>query len=102
EHEGIVHSVTMSFGVAQCNNARSMDEDINAADLLLYEAKEGGRNRVVYREEKAVSEEEEETKPLEEAGSEEAKPLEEAEAKEEKPLEEAGSKEEKPDTSKGI
>nr|MCR4924559.1 diguanylate cyclase [Lachnospiraceae bacterium] len=47
EHEGIVHSVTMSFGVAQCNNARSMDEDINAADLLLYEAKEGGRNRVV-------------------------------------------------------
>ncbi|MCR5733850.1 MAG: diguanylate cyclase, partial [Lachnospiraceae bacterium] len=48
-YDGRIHSVTMSFGVAACDKNRNMDEDVNAADELLYEAKESGRNRVVYR-----------------------------------------------------
>ncbi|MCR5108175.1 MAG: diguanylate cyclase [Lachnospiraceae bacterium] len=66
-HEGKIHSVTMSFGVAASDKERSMDEDVNAADMLLYEAKEGGRNRVVFR-----AEEEKEDISKEEAGDTEA------------------------------
>ncbi|MCR4741068.1 MAG: diguanylate cyclase [Lachnospiraceae bacterium] len=47
-YDGQIHSVTMSFGVAQSDKERSMDDDVNAADELLYKAKESGRNRVVY------------------------------------------------------
>ncbi|MCR4656932.1 MAG: diguanylate cyclase [Lachnospiraceae bacterium] len=48
-YEGEVHKVTMSFGVTESDKERTMDEDVNAADILLYEAKETGRNRVVYK-----------------------------------------------------
>ncbi|MCR5789331.1 MAG: diguanylate cyclase [Lachnospiraceae bacterium] len=49
EYEGQIHKVTMSFGVTECDKDRTMDEDVNAADILLYEAKESGRNQVVYK-----------------------------------------------------
>ncbi|MCR5507368.1 MAG: diguanylate cyclase [Lachnospiraceae bacterium] len=47
EHEGQFHLVTMSFGVVQGRPELTLDENVNAADEKLYEAKEGGRNRVV-------------------------------------------------------
>ncbi len=47
EHEGKFHSVTMSFGVAQADPLLSLDANIDVADQRLYQAKEGGRNRVV-------------------------------------------------------
>jgi diguanylate cyclase (GGDEF)-like protein len=47
EYEGQFLSVTMSFGVAEASPLLSVDENINVADGRLYEAKEGGRNRVV-------------------------------------------------------
>lgn len=49
EYEDEIHKVTMSFGVTESDKERTMDEDVNAADVLLYEAKETGRNRVVYK-----------------------------------------------------
>ncbi|MCR5221782.1 MAG: diguanylate cyclase [Lachnospiraceae bacterium] len=47
EYNGISHSVTMTFGVAEGDSDRPISEQINAADAKLYEGKEGGRNRVV-------------------------------------------------------
>ena len=47
EHNGQLHSVTMSFGVTSGNPTLSMDENINNADARLYEAKETGRNQVI-------------------------------------------------------
>lgn len=47
EYDGQLLSVTMSFGVAGASPLLSIDENINKADERLYEAKEGGRNRVV-------------------------------------------------------
>lgn len=47
EYDGQFLSVTMSFGVAEASPLLSVDENINVADGRLYEAKEGGRNRVV-------------------------------------------------------
>ena len=47
EYDGQFLSVTMSFGVAEADPLKTIDENINVADLKLYEAKEGGRNRVV-------------------------------------------------------
>lgn len=57
EYEGIEHAVTMSFGVTNSLKTQSIDEDVNAADALLYEAKESGRNRVVCRVTNAAAEE---------------------------------------------
>ena len=45
KYEDLVHKVTMSFGVTESEKDRTMDEDINEADVLLYEAKESGRNQ---------------------------------------------------------
>lgn len=47
EYNGLSHSVTMTFGVAEGFADRPISEQINAADAKLYEGKEGGRNRVV-------------------------------------------------------
>jgi diguanylate cyclase (GGDEF)-like protein len=40
-------SVTMTFGVSQCNSATHMDECLKWADQALYYGKENGRNRTV-------------------------------------------------------
>ena len=53
EYEGQIHKVTMSFGVTESDKERTMDEDVNAADVLLYEAKETGRNKVVCKKVRA-------------------------------------------------
>lgn len=39
--------VTLSFGVAQFDPEKSIEENVSTADERLYRAKEGGRNRVV-------------------------------------------------------
>jgi diguanylate cyclase (GGDEF)-like protein len=46
EHDGRVIGVTMSIGLFE-RVERDLDAAINAADGLLYQAKHGGRNRVV-------------------------------------------------------
>lgn len=40
--------VTFSIGVVTCAGACRLDEMIQKADNIMYEAKEGGKNRVVY------------------------------------------------------
>lgn len=47
EHNGQIIRFTMSFGVVAGNYALRPEQEINAADDLLYYAKEHGRNRVV-------------------------------------------------------
>jgi diguanylate cyclase (GGDEF)-like protein len=42
-----VRSVTMSFGVVQSDNDKTIDELISRADQLLFDAKRTGRNKVV-------------------------------------------------------
>ena len=46
--------VTMSFGVTCSKNRNSIAEIIHEADLLMYEAKRSGRNRVVWREDSDI------------------------------------------------
>lgn len=48
-HEGKVHSVTISCGIAEFNNQGNQDytELIRVADDALYQAKESGRNRTI-------------------------------------------------------
>lgn len=41
-------AVTMSFGLAEYNSEKELNEVINKADAMLYEAKRNGRNRVEY------------------------------------------------------
>lgn len=43
-------TVTSSFGVAEFENGDSMDMLVKRADTRLYNAKRGGRNRVVYKD----------------------------------------------------
>ena len=47
DYNGQIVKVTMSFGVCQYDNNLTMDELINKADMNLYSAKKGGRDRVV-------------------------------------------------------
>lgn len=42
-----VGKVTASFGVATCDRKETSDQFLKRVDLSLYEAKAGGRNRVV-------------------------------------------------------
>ncbi len=46
-YEDKVISVTMSFGLAKATAGKSVDEILIDADAKLYDAKEGGRNRIV-------------------------------------------------------
>ena len=45
-YDGRKIAVTMSFGLARVNPGGSIEEGITEADRHLYQAKEGGRNRV--------------------------------------------------------
>jgi diguanylate cyclase (GGDEF)-like protein len=47
--EGLPARVTASYGIAHYPHAVSAEEILVAADVCLYEAKEGGRDRVVLR-----------------------------------------------------
>lgn len=40
--------VTMTFGLVEIDRRRSFDDGIREADKLLYQGKEGGRDRIVY------------------------------------------------------
>lgn len=47
--------LTVSIGVVACKERfRSFDELVNKADAMLYQAKETGRNKIVYYKEQAV------------------------------------------------
>ena len=48
-HEGKVHSVTISCGIAEIDNEKNQDVAglIGVADAALYQAKESGRNRTI-------------------------------------------------------
>jgi len=48
EWEGKRIPITMSFGIADGNTAKTIKDALAAADRALYAAKEGGRNRVSY------------------------------------------------------
>ena len=48
EYDGNVIKITMSFGVAKMDEARTLEVNVKDADEKLYAAKTGGRNRVVY------------------------------------------------------
>ncbi len=49
DHEGKVHSVTISCGIAEFNNEGNQDytDLIRVADAALYQAKESGRNKTI-------------------------------------------------------
>lgn len=47
EWNGVVESITASFGIAEHRPERSLEATIAAADDALYRAKEAGRNRVM-------------------------------------------------------
>jgi diguanylate cyclase (GGDEF)-like protein len=49
DEEGLPARVTASYGIAHYPQAVSAEEILVAADVCLYEAKEGGRDRVVLR-----------------------------------------------------
>jgi diguanylate cyclase (GGDEF)-like protein len=49
EHAGAGFEVTLSLGAAEHQMDRTLDQTIADADAALYQAKEGGRNRVVTR-----------------------------------------------------
>ncbi len=46
---GVVGNVTASFGVTRINSKESVDVALIRVDKALYEAKESGRNRVIYK-----------------------------------------------------
>ena len=47
-YEGEVHHVTMTFGLAEFDFTRSLDDNIKQADDMLYQGKARGRNRIIY------------------------------------------------------
>ena len=47
-YEGEVHHVTMTFGLAEYDFERSLDDNIKQADDMLYQGKARGRNRIIY------------------------------------------------------
>ncbi|NOU34069.1 MAG: diguanylate cyclase, partial [Polyangiaceae bacterium] len=54
--EGLELHITASFGVAELLPDQSVDELFDRADRAMYEAKAGGRNRVVHDSQRAEPE----------------------------------------------
>ena len=48
EAEGNIINLTMSFGCTVFDPSKSIEENVSVADARLYQAKETGRNRVIY------------------------------------------------------
>lgn len=48
EYHDLRLKVTMTFGLAEIDRMRSLDESIREADQLLYTGKENGRDQIVY------------------------------------------------------
>ena len=50
--KGVEHAITLSIGLTMCDASsdESIDKGLQKADEALYEAKRGGRNRVVVAE----------------------------------------------------
>lgn len=46
-YDGKTFKVTMTFGISQCGNGDNHEITLNNADMLLYEGKQAGRNRIV-------------------------------------------------------
>ena len=49
EAEGNIINLTMSFGCTVFDPALTIEENVSVADSRLYQAKESGRNRVIYQ-----------------------------------------------------
>lgn len=86
-YNGQTHAVTMTFGVTGREDNEKVADQIRRADDMLYEGKQGGRNRVIIGNSKVEEEAEAENEVVVEAQTEQAIEVVEAEAENENEIE---------------